>query len=141
MTTELPDVNVLVALLQPSHVGHEMAMQWFESVESYATTPVTELGFVRLALNPRVMGQQISLEVARASLQSLRADSRARFVEDRTSLAEPGIDLRGLSGHRQVTDLHLVNLVVHHQILLTTFDRAIHAALMPTDRSHVRLLG
>lgn len=52
MTTELPDVNVLVALLQPSHVGHEMAMQWFESVESYATTPVTELGFVRLALNP-----------------------------------------------------------------------------------------
>lgn len=135
MTTELPDVNVLVALLQPNHVGHELAMEWFDSVDSYATTPVTELGLVRVAMNSRVMGRKIEPEAARASLQSLRADPRARFVEDATSLAELKIDVRGLAGHRQVTDLHLMNLVAHHGVLLVTFDRGLAAALMPVWRS------
>ena len=42
----------------------------------FATTPVTELGLVRLSLNPAVRGQQIAPSAALASLGSLRADSR-----------------------------------------------------------------
>lgn len=138
---ELPDVNVLVSLLQPSHTGHREALEWFDTVDSYVTTPLTETGFLRLALNPRVMGTEIAPTTAMASLLSLRTDPRATFVSDGSTLAEAAIDVRGLAGHRQVTEFHLVNLAVRNGLVLTTFDRALHGALMPSDRGHVRVLG
>ena len=139
--TELPDVNVLLALLQPGHVAHEIAGQWFCAVEKFATTPVTELGLLRLSLNPKVMGQQVAPAAALASLSSVRADSRAIFLPDDGTLDDPLISDRGLQGHRQVTDFHLVNLAARHGMLLVTLDQALSEALLPGDRIHVRTLG
>lgn len=138
---ELPDVNVLVALVQPSHVAHSLASAWFAAVAAFATTPVTELGLLRLALNPQVMGTQFSAQQALTTLGSLRRDPRWRFVGDDASLADAKIDLRGLPGHRQVTDLHLVNLAASHGMTLTTFDRGLPSSLLPPDRVRVRVLG
>ncbi|MGV7591807.1 TA system VapC family ribonuclease toxin, partial [Mycobacterium kansasii] len=86
----------------------------FASTPRFATTPITEAGLVRMALNRAVMGTAITAQQALASLASLRADDRATFVPDDSSLAEPSIDLVGLAGNKQVTDLHLVNLVAQH---------------------------
>lgn len=139
--TELPDVNVVFALLQPSHEAHQIAAQWFASVSQFATTPITELGTLRLALNPRLMGRQLTPSTALASIASLRADPRSRFVVDNASLSDPLIDLRGLAGHRQVTGLHLVDLAARNHLVLVTLDRALPASLLSSDRRHVRLLG
>ena len=47
----LLDVNVLVALFFPDHVHHDLAHDWFADHrhEGWATCPLTENGFVRVA--------------------------------------------------------------------------------------------
>ncbi|MBS4102792.1 TA system VapC family ribonuclease toxin [Tsukamurella paurometabola] len=137
---ELPDVNVLVALLSANHVHHTTARDWFASTPRFATTPITEAGLVRMALNRAVMGTAITAQQALASLASLRADDRAEFVPDESSLAAPSIDLVGLAGHKQVTDLHLVNLMARHSGVLVTLDTRIRPVLTPADQPLVRVL-
>jgi uncharacterized protein len=137
----LPDVNVLVALLHPNHSHHLLAQSWWEDTAAFATTPVTECGFVRIALNPTVMGRRVPPPAVIASLSSLRDDRRAVFLPDDASLGAPQVDLSGLSGHRQVTDLHLVDLAARSSAVLVTFDRAVPQTLIPADRRHVRLIG
>lgn len=138
---ELPDVNVLVALLHPDHVHHRAAQGWFASVDRCATTPITESGFLRLALNPHITGEAINSASAVASLRSLRAHARTEFLPDDCSLGDPAIDLVGLVGFRQVTDLHLVNLAARHSARLVTFDAKIGPTLAPGDQHLVRTLS
>ncbi len=138
---ELPDVNVLLALLHPAHVHHRPACEWFASVARFGTTPTTEAGFVRVALNPKVSGGPANAAAVIASLRSIRAHPRAEFLPDDSSLAEPELDLAGLSGFRQLTDFHLVNLAARHRARLVTFDRKIKPTLMPEEQHWVRTLG
>jgi uncharacterized protein len=44
--TFLLDINVLIALIDPAHVGHDAAHRWFEARgrESWATCPLTGAG-------------------------------------------------------------------------------------------------
>ncbi len=66
---DLLDVNVLVALCWPSHVHFEPAHRFFENTEHWATTPITELGLVRISSNPSVFGKDaVSTGEARALL-------------------------------------------------------------------------
>lgn len=57
-----------------------------------------------------------------------------------SSLVDSALDLTGLIGHRQVTDLHLLNLAARSGARLTTFDQRIAGALIPADRRHLRVL-
>lgn len=139
--TALPDVNVLVALTNPAHVHHERAHRWLSSVTTFATTPVTEAGLVRLLMNPAVVGQEVTGPRALDILSRLRSDGRARFLPDATSLARATVDPIGLAGYRQVTDLHLVNLAARHDAVLVTFDRRIPGMLVGRDRRHVQVLA
>lgn len=139
--TQLPDVNVLFALLQPNHVAHAVAWEWLGSVKSFATTPITETGLLRLALNPTVMGCEMTSLDAIRSLRSLRNDARAVFVPDDASLADATTGLDGLRGHRQVTDLHLVNLAARHRMVLVTLDRALKRSLPRSAHNLVKLLA
>lgn len=138
---ELPDVNVLVALTFPDHVHHLHAGEWFETVAAYATTPITEAGLVRHALNPRIAGQQLFGKDALNLLRGVRQDPRAVFLADDSTLVEAHVSVTVLAGHRQVTDLHLLNLVAAHGGRLVTFDRAIERALIPADHHLVHTLG
>jgi uncharacterized protein len=138
----LPDVNVLVALLNPAHVHHDAAQEWFDATPRFATTPITEAGLVRMAMNPAVMGGSAeSAGDALASLRSLRGDQRAEFVPDGSSLAEATIDLVGLVGFRQLTDLHLVNLAALSSGRLVTFDTRIRPVLTDGDQGLVHVLN
>jgi toxin-antitoxin system PIN domain toxin len=137
---ELPDVNVLVALLHPGHVHHRSAQRWFGSAVRFATTPITESGLLRVALNPAVTGPAASANAALASLRSLREHERAVFLPDDSSLAEPKIDLTGLVSFRQVPDLHLLNLAAHHSAQLVTFDAKIAPTLAPGDQGLIHTL-
>lgn len=44
--TYLLDVNVLIALIDPCHLQHEIAHEWFErdGLSAWATCPMTENG-------------------------------------------------------------------------------------------------
>lgn len=77
---------------------------------------------------------------ALASLRSLRDDHRAEFLVDASSLADSLIDLVGLAGLRQVTDLHLVTVAATHSARLVTFDAKISRALTDAEQDLVRTL-
>ncbi len=146
MTTDdrvhLLDVNVLFALAWPQHVHHDVAHAWFARLGAgrFATCPITEAAFVRLSVNPRIVGREVRFADAVAMLARIRSLPNHVHIADGASLAEPAIDLTRGVVSAQVTDLVLVNLAAMSDALLVTFDRAISTYLSESDRDHVLLL-
>lgn len=64
----------------------------------------------------------ISVEEARSVLRALRQHEGHRFLRDDISLADP--EIPRLTGHRQVTDAHLLALARRNKTRLLTFDAA-----------------
>lgn len=118
----LLDVNALVALAWDSHVHHAAIRDWFEANASrgWATCPLTESGFIRVSSNPVVLPSAIGVEDARAVLAAFRAVGAHRFLIDDVSMLDRDVPL--LSGHRQVSDAHLVVLARRNHTRLVTFD-------------------
>ena len=52
--TYLLDVNVLMALIDPGHIHHDVAHEWFarDGVSAWATCPITENGVLRIIGHP-----------------------------------------------------------------------------------------
>lgn len=123
----LLDVNALVALAWDSHVHHARMRAWFaeHSSSGWATCPLTESGFVRVSSNPHVLPVAIGIDAARAVLSALRARDAHRFLTDDVSLSDS--DVPKISGHRQVTDAHLLTLARRRGVRLVTFDRGVLA--------------
>lgn len=138
----LPDVNVLVALAWPNHVHHEPARAWFvaRATAGWATSAITEIGLVRLSCNRGVVGVTTTPRAALDVLDRLRATPGHRFWPDIVERVTGDVDLvDGLTGHRQITDAHLVALCAAHGGHLVTFDRGI-AALGEAAAARVELL-
>jgi len=136
---ELPDVNVLYALHDPSYHGHREATEWFDQVSEFATTPITESALVRLMLNPEVGQGRVMPTQAWMALDRLRTRPGAVFWPDGIR----GVSSRfryAVTGHRQVTDIHLLELVRLHEGRLVKLDKRIVAALKPSDRKLVHIL-
>lgn len=136
----LLDASVLIALYDPRHVHHASAHRWFERVEHWATTPMTEAAFVRLIGNPLVSGDDVTPREAIAALDAIRHAPGHRFLVDDSSLAHPHVDLDSLVGYRLVTDFHLVNLAARARLRLATFDARLLRALSPADRDLIELI-
>ncbi len=103
--TFLLDVNVLVALAWPTHVHHGAADAWFatEGHSAWATTPITENGFVRVSSNPRAIDGAVSPPSATALLAEMRRLPGHVFWPADASISElDGGDLAAVVGHRQV---------------------------------------
>jgi toxin-antitoxin system PIN domain toxin len=124
-TTEpvhLLDGNVLVALVNLTHVHHAAAQRWFISSSCpFATCPITQGTLLRLLLRLGEVTPETALEV----LTRLAAHARHRFWPDALGYAE--ISWRGVLGHRQVTDAYLAALARHHKGKLVSFDRGLVA--------------
>ena len=121
----LLDVNALVALAWDSHIHHTQIRSWFaaNSTDGWATCPLTESGFVRVSSNPKVLPHPIGVEAARGVMASLRGLAGHRFLTDDVSITDPDVPV--LSGHRQVSDAHLLTLARRHGVRLITFDSGV----------------
>lgn len=116
--TVLLDANVLIALVVDEHVHHTAAENWFTgSSESFATCPITQGSLMRLLLRE---GQ--SAATAQAVVKGTAAHPRHEFWPD--DVAYSDVALRGIAGHRQVTDAYLAQLARAHVSRLATFDQA-----------------
>lgn len=127
---ELPDVNILIALFDPRHIHHEPAQEWFTSVHAigWATCPLTENGFIRIASNPNYENLRLSVAEVGAGLQALFASvpGSHQFWPDDISLSDPTLfDLSAVQGYRQLTDLYLLGLCQQRDGTLVTFDGGI----------------
>ena len=123
----LLDVNALVALAWDSHVHHAAIRSWFHThgAAGWATCPVTESGFVRVSSNPRALPSALPPATAREVLVALRRAPGHSFLADDVSMTDA--DVPAVSGHRQVTDAHLVALARRHGRTVVTFDSGLAA--------------
>jgi toxin-antitoxin system PIN domain toxin len=137
MMIDLPDVNVLVALFMDNHEHHPAAHKWLSHASGFATTPFTEAGFLRVMMTRTPVSDPLAGAEALDLLRELRDLDKAVFWPDATSLADRQAITAHLTGPRQVTDTHLLNLAIAHGGRFVTFDRDITAALKPKHRKRV----
>jgi toxin-antitoxin system PIN domain toxin len=143
MPTALLDVNVLVALAWPNHTHHAAARRWFgaHSAQGWATTPITELGFVRISSNKKIMPYAATPGTAIEVLTGLCGLAGHEFWPDDTRLLEPVIEFDVLGSHLQVTDVHLVLLAAKREGRLVTFDRGIAKTFPARERDVIEVLS
>jgi len=141
--TALVDLNILTALLWPAHEHHEAAHRWFRGrgQARWATCPLTQLGFVRLASNPAFSRDALAPVEALALLEQNLAHPAHEFWPDRLQApaAVKGLE-SGLTRHRQVTDAYLLALAVQRQAVLATFDRGLRTLAGDAFESAVEVL-
>ena len=126
MTTFLLDVNVLIALIDPGHVHHDPAHDWFGRLGhgAWATCPLTENGLLRIVGHPRYPNTPGTPAAVSASLAALRALPGHVFWGDDISLMDPAwVDVHRLLSPGQVTDSYLLALARAHRGQLASFDR------------------
>jgi len=130
---ELPDINVLVALLDPAHIHHQIAWDWFAQAEQtgWATCPLTESGCVRVLTSTGHNSKKIkpngASDLLRAFL-ALYAATHHYFPDDVRIVDTTRFRLRNLQEHNQVTDLHLLGLCQQNGLRFVTFDNAIQSS-------------
>ena len=117
--TVLLDANVLIALSVTDHVHHDVVEEWFtRRSEPVATCPITQGALVRFLLRSGATARE-AVEVVRG----LSADDEHEFWLD--DVGYDRIDMRGVVGHRQVTDAYLAGLARARGGRLATLDRAL----------------
>jgi toxin-antitoxin system PIN domain toxin len=124
----LPDINVWLALAFEVHVHHKAAAHWLDTVHlpaGAAFCRLTQQGFLRLATNPTVFGQNaLTLDDAWSAYDALLADERIAF------LPEP-IDME--SGWREYTTGHRYSHRAWSDAYLAAFARSGHLNLVSFD--------
>lgn len=127
------DVNVLIALLDESHVHHVPARDWLARniKHGWASCPLTQNGCVRILSQPAYPGALPPAVVAER-LAAATATGWHVFWPDSLSLLDGGgVDWRHVLGSRQVTDVYLLALAVSRGGRLVSFDRAVPLQAVP----------
>ena len=135
MKVSLLDVNVLVALAWPNHVHHARAHAWFRDARAsgWATSPLTQSGFVRVSSNVRAVPEARTPVEAMALLRRIvRLPGHEFWPDDTAAANEDGGPLALVVGYRQVADAHLLTLAMRRGGRLATFDAGVRD-LVPGD--------
>ena len=139
----LLDTNLLVALVWPNHQHHAPASKWFaaNAKAGWATCALTQSAFVRLSLQPAIVGSTATVAEVRALLSGLTGHRKHAVVPMDFGFEEVlQVCTGGLWGHRQVTDAWLLCAAVRNRLKLVTFDRGV-ASLLATDEARARHLA
>ena len=144
MNTFLLDVNVLIALIDPTHIQHDPAHQWFaiQGHLSWATCPLTENAVLRIVGNPRYPNSPGTPAAVAPLVEGLRALSGHVFWPDNISLVDgEKFELTRLLSSGQVTDSYLLALARAHAGQLASFDRRLVTDAVRDGRQSLHLIG
>ena len=132
-----PDINVWVALSHGVHAHHQVANDWFESLDRDVRLRFcrfTQLGFLRLLTAQAVMGDQVlNQSEAWVIYDQWMKDDRVDFIEEPIGI-EPRF--RALTHGRQAApkawaDAYLAAFADASELTLVTFDRAFRGKVKP----------
>jgi toxin-antitoxin system PIN domain toxin len=130
----LLDLNVLIALLDPRHVHHELVHRWFagEASHGWATCPLTQNAILRILGNPRYPNSPGGPAAVMPLLESMLAHPCHVFWPDALSwtghaVVEPQLLLH----HGQITKTYLLALAVHHRGRLVSLDARLTTRPVP----------
>lgn len=122
--TALLDASLLIPLVIEDHTHHDAAVAWFSPLTTtFATCPITQGALLRFLIRGGV-----ATPAAMQVLEAVTASPAHEFWPDEVPYFRAA--LRGVVGHRQVTDAYLVTLARHRGGRLATFDAGL-ASLHP----------
>jgi toxin-antitoxin system PIN domain toxin len=120
----LLDVNVLIALAEPTHIHHRLVMKWFNTPGlDWGLCAFSEAGFLRVVTNPEA--GSYTVEEATVLLAGLASHPGYRYwpiTAGWLTLAAPFRER--VFGHQQITDAFLLGLAVKEHGVLVTLDKA-----------------
>jgi len=142
--TYLLDVNVLIALIDPSHISHEHALRWFDRVgqKRWATCAITENGVIRIVgggqypNSPGTVANVVGLMKEFASLPG-----HVFWPDDVSLLDSPRVDASRLLTASQVTDSYLLALAQAHGGKLATLDRRLIVDAVSDGAKSLTIIG
>lgn len=143
MTRFLLYVNVLIALIDPAHVQHDQAHQWFERVghKAFATHPITENGLLRIVGHPKYPNSPGPPSVVASALSAIRGLPGHAFWADGISLVQSNlVDPALLSSHSRVTDSYLLALARENKGKLATMDQKLATEVVSEGKAALELL-
>jgi predicted nucleic acid-binding protein len=128
----LLDINALIALGHSAHVHHARAINWYRSLPApttmLCTCAITELGFVRVAVQT---GLQADVPAARKALAALETSGGIPFEMINDALGADKLPAFARTPAK-LTDGHLLELARANQAQLATLDTGIPgAAVLP----------
>lgn len=141
--TFLLDVNVLIALIDPAHVGHDAAHAWFEyeGGGDWATCPITQNGVIRIVGHPRYPNTPGSpAEAAEIARRLCALDGHRYWPDDVDVFGSDLIDTSEIRTPNQVTDTYLLALAAAHGGKLATFDRKLSVRAVRGGRGALHLI-
>lgn len=143
MTRYLLDINVLIALIDPGHVQHDAAHQWFatKGQKAWATCPLIENGVLRIIGHPRYPNSPGSPASVAGLLISLRGLPGHAFWPDDVSLLDrEHVNAARLLDSAHVTDSYLLALARAHNGQLATFDQRLVTDAVIDGRQALHLI-
>ena len=132
----LLDVNVLIALLDENHTGHEAVAGWLADHihDGWASCPLTQNGCVRILSLPRYPNL-LRIDEAVDQLRAAVSATHHQFIADDIRLLDnTRVDGGTLSGSGQITDVYLLALAVAHGARFVTLDRSVAAGAVREAR-------
>jgi hypothetical protein len=143
MTRYLLDVNVLISLIDPAHVQHDQAHEWFGRVghKSFATCPITENGLLRIVGHPKYLNSPGPPSTVVAALAAIRSLPGHTFWPDSISLVDSELvnpDL--LTSHSRVTDSYLLALARANKGKLATMDQKLATEVVTEGKAALALV-
>ena len=120
------------------HVHYAVARRWLEKSrhQGWATCPLTQASFVRLSMQPAIVGLVVPFAEAVYTLRLNLAKHDHHFWSMDYPLDEMDPEIQGRIRNRQeITDAILLDLAIRRSGRLVTSDRRI-AHLLPPDSPH-----
>lgn len=136
------DVNVLIALVDPAHVGHDAAHRWFEpdGKAPSATCPITGMASFASSASPNIPTRP---ERRQASHPLSASSGRLPGVTSgRTTSAcsTTHVEADQVLTSAQVTDTYLLALAATHGGKLATFDRRLSIKAVKGGKSALHVI-
>jgi toxin-antitoxin system PIN domain toxin len=142
--TFLLDVNLLIALIDPDHVAHDLAQDWFEreGAADWATCPIVENGAIRIVGAANYTDPPLGCPRVAEVVSRWTSSAGHHFWPDDISLvAARHVEASKLLSPGRITDTYLLALAVYRGGMLATFDRRLSAAAVVGGPEALRLIS
>lgn len=140
----LLDVNVLIALLDPRHVHHDLSHAWFAARghSPWATCAITQNAILRILGHPRYPNTPGSPAVVSAVLKRLINHPLHQFWASAPSLlSQPQVNPGALVDPGQITDTYLLALAAGQGGVLATLDGRLSAHAVADGQRALELIA
>jgi uncharacterized protein len=124
----LLDINLIIALMDPDHVLHQKAHDWWgANGKLWASCPLTENGFIRITASSAYSpGHTATVLEMTSRFSAFAKNSDHEFWPDDFSITDPTFFDHGLIlSSKYLTDLYLLKMASGKGGCLATFDRNI----------------